>query len=56
MGCFPGFLPNERIPRLLDYIFVSPNVEVMRTETLPDCHEGRQCSDHRALMADVELR
>ncbi|MEA2733969.1 MAG: hypothetical protein QOE14_420 [Humisphaera sp.] len=57
---FTGFHGHPRPPGrpptvTLDYILISPAVEVLRTETLMDDWEGRQMSDHRALLADLQL-
>jgi endonuclease/exonuclease/phosphatase family metal-dependent hydrolase len=52
---FTGFHGNNTTPRTIDYIFVSRDVGVRRTETVSDDWQGRQLSDHRAILADVEL-
>lgn len=50
---FTGFHGSNITPCLIDYILVGPAVGVLRTETLADDWEGRQLSDHRALLAEV---
>jgi endonuclease/exonuclease/phosphatase family metal-dependent hydrolase len=39
----------------LDYILLSPSIGVRWTQTLPSDWGGRQLSDHRAVMADIDL-
>jgi endonuclease/exonuclease/phosphatase family metal-dependent hydrolase len=56
---FTGWLdrprPASRPAATLDYILVSPSVRVRWTQTLPSEWGGRQMSDHRAVMADLNL-
>jgi len=56
---FTGWLDRPRPPgkeaATLDYILISPTVKVRWTQTLPSDWSGRQLSDHRALMADLNL-
>jgi endonuclease/exonuclease/phosphatase family metal-dependent hydrolase len=52
---FPAWRPRSHVPELIDYIFVSPEVTVTRTETLIEDWNGRQISDHRAVIAEIEL-
>lgn len=39
----------------IDYIFVTPDIRVLRHEAVDDFENGLSSSDHFALMADVEL-
>jgi endonuclease/exonuclease/phosphatase family metal-dependent hydrolase len=53
---FTGFRSSgERPAKLIDYIFVSSDLSVLRTETVPEDYDGRQLSDHRPLLADLDL-
>lgn len=45
---------EERV--LLDYIFVSGDIEVLRYEILPEKEQGRYISDHCGIMAQLKLR
>jgi endonuclease/exonuclease/phosphatase family metal-dependent hydrolase len=40
---------------MCDYIMVSPSIDIVWTETLPDYWNQRQLSDHRAILADLDL-
>jgi endonuclease/exonuclease/phosphatase family metal-dependent hydrolase len=51
---FPAWRRQNIEPILIDYIFVSPEVTVTRTETLHEDWNGRQISDHRAVIAECE--
>ena len=54
---FTGWLdrPHRAEQETIDYIFLSPTIGVRWTQTLPSEWGGRQMSDHRALMADLDL-
>jgi endonuclease/exonuclease/phosphatase family metal-dependent hydrolase len=39
----------------VDYILLSPSIGVRWTQTLPSDWGGRQLSDHRAVLADIDL-
>ena len=56
---FTGWLddprPANKQAGTIDYILVSPAVGVRWTQTMPSEWGGRQLSDHRALMADLNL-
>ena len=56
---FTGWLDRPRPPdksaATLDYILISPSIRVRWTQTLPSDVGGRQLSDHRAVMADLNL-
>jgi endonuclease/exonuclease/phosphatase family metal-dependent hydrolase len=51
---FTSWKKWNKVPRLIDYIFVSPVVTVSRHEVLSEDFAGRQISDHRALFADLD--
>ncbi|WP_235299394.1 glycerophosphodiester phosphodiesterase family protein [Portibacter marinus] len=55
-GTFTGF--NHEVPaqRRIDYIFVSPQIDVLKFATLTDAIESRYASDHFALVAELNLR
>jgi endonuclease/exonuclease/phosphatase family metal-dependent hydrolase len=50
---FPAWRSRGSKPILIDYIF-SVNVTVRRTETQHEDWNGRQISDHRAILAEIE--
>lgn len=52
---FTGFHRNPSPHRLIDFIFVTPDIRVISNETLASDWAGRQTSDHRAVMAELEL-
>jgi len=56
---FTGWLdqprPADKPGATIDYVLVSPSVQVRWTQTMPSDWGGRQLSDHRALMADLNL-
>jgi endonuclease/exonuclease/phosphatase family metal-dependent hydrolase len=47
--------PASRPAATMDYILLSPSIGVRWTQTLPSDWGGRQLSDHRAVMADLDL-
>lgn len=49
-----GQIPEAERP-LLDYIFVSGDVEALRYEVLPDTFDGGYVSDHAPVMAVVKI-
>ena len=49
-----GQIPEAERP-LLDYIFVSGDIEAVRYEVLPDIFDGGYVSDHAPVMADVKI-
>jgi len=51
---FTGFWGSGRTPRVIDYIFVNDHVRVVRTQTIEQW-QGRQLSDHLALVADLQV-
>jgi endonuclease/exonuclease/phosphatase family metal-dependent hydrolase len=56
-GTFNGFdpaLPFSQMRRI-DYIFVSPEIDVQRQAHLPDMRDGRYPSDHLPIMAKLVL-
>jgi endonuclease/exonuclease/phosphatase family metal-dependent hydrolase len=55
-GTFTGFNYAEPASRRIDYIFVSPGVEVVDFATLTDAVDGRYPSDHFPLLATLHLR
>lgn len=46
--------PKPSVP-LLDYIFVSGDIEAVRYEVLPDIFDGGYVSDHAPVMAVVKI-
>ena len=54
---YTGWLdrPRPATPATMDYILLSPAIGVRWTQTLPSDWGGRQLSDHRAVMADIDL-
>jgi endonuclease/exonuclease/phosphatase family metal-dependent hydrolase len=58
-GTFTGWLDRPgwagHGEETIDYILVSPTIGVRWTQTLPSRWGDRQLSDHRALMADLNL-
>ena len=58
-GTFTGWLDRPgragHGEETIDYILVSPTIKVRWTQTLPSRWGDRQLSDHRALMADLNL-
>lgn len=55
-GTFNGFNHSVPASRRIDYVFVSPGVEVVRYATLTDAVEGRYPSDHFAVTSTLHLR
>lgn len=55
-GTFTGFRHDVPATRRIDYIFVSPQVEVINFATLTDAINGRYPSDHFPLMSTLHLR
>lgn len=55
-GTFTGFNYNEPAQRRIDYIMVSPGVEVVSFATLTDAVEGHYPSDHFPLVSSLHLR
>jgi len=49
-----GQIPEAERP-LLDYIFVSGDIEAVRYEVLPDTFDGGYVSDHAPVMAVVKI-
>ena len=49
-----GQIPEAELP-LLDYIFVSGDIEAVRYEVLPDSFDGGYVSDHAPVMAVVKI-
>ena len=49
-----GQIPEAERP-LLDYIFVSGDIEAVRYEVLPDTFDGGYVSDHAPVMAGVKI-
>ena len=49
-----GQIPEAERP-LLDYIFVSGDIEAVRYEVLPDIFDGGYVSDHAPVMAVVKI-
>lgn len=51
--------PGRRAPirpvGVIDYVLASPSVRVRWTQTLPEAWDGRQLSDHRAVLVDLDL-
>ncbi|MGB3798945.1 MAG: glycerophosphodiester phosphodiesterase family protein [Lewinella sp.] len=54
-GTFTGFNYGEPATRRIDYIFVSPTVEVQNFATLTDAVDGRYPSDHFPVVATLAL-
>jgi endonuclease/exonuclease/phosphatase family metal-dependent hydrolase len=54
-GTFNGFKFNEPVTRLIDYIFVSKDLAVLKYAVLNDSHEGRYPSDHLPVMALIRF-
>lgn len=50
-GTFNGFKFNEPVTKLIDYIFVSKDITVLKYAVLNDSHEGRYPSDHLPVLA-----
>ena len=55
-GTFTGFDYSMPAERRIDYIMVSPGVEVSRFATLTDAVDGRYPSDHFPVLATLHLR
>lgn len=54
-GTFSGFVATrDSMPRI-DYVFVTPDVQVERFATLAEHWNGRHASDHLPVLADVIL-
>lgn len=55
---FSGFVVNEPLQenRRIDYVFVSPNIEVLRHAILTDSRENAYPSDHLPVIAEVSLK
>ncbi|MEK6480689.1 endonuclease/exonuclease/phosphatase family protein [Catalinimonas sp. 4WD22] len=55
---FSGFLVNEPLQenRRIDYVFVSPNVEVLKHAILTDSRDNSYPSDHLPVIAKVNLK
>lgn len=55
-GTFNGFSHSDPATRRIDYIMVSPGVEVAKFATLTDAIEGRYASDHFPVVATLHPR
>lgn len=55
-GTFNGFKFHEPVTRLIDYIFVSKNVEVLQYAVLSDSKDCKYPSDHLAVLAEIILK
>ena len=55
-GTYTGFDYSTPAERRIDYIMVSPDVEVSRFATLTDAVDGRFPSDHFPVLATLHLR
>jgi glycerophosphoryl diester phosphodiesterase len=55
-GTFTGFNHEKPATRRIDYIFVSPGVEVRNFATLTDAIDGRYPSDHFPVLSTLHLR
>ncbi|MFP4526297.1 MAG: endonuclease/exonuclease/phosphatase family protein [Bacteroidales bacterium] len=54
-GTYNGFDYNEDVSRRIDYIFVSPDVKVMKYGVLSDAIEGKYPSDHFPVYVTIQL-
>lgn len=52
-GTFGGFVASRNPSHRIDYVFVTPGVEVIRFATLAEHWDGVHASDHYPVMADV---
>jgi endonuclease/exonuclease/phosphatase family metal-dependent hydrolase len=55
VGTFHGFRPDSPLTDRIDYIFVSPNVKVLRYAALTDSIDRRYPSDHFPVVARLSL-
>ena len=55
-GTFTGFDHSKPAERRIDYVMVSPGVEVTKFATLTDAVDNRYASDHFAVVAALHLR
>ncbi|NJC28032.1 glycerophosphodiester phosphodiesterase family protein [Neolewinella antarctica] len=56
VGTFTGFKHDVAATRRIDYVMVSPGVEVVNYATLTDAVDGRYASDHFAVVSTLHLR
>lgn len=55
VGTYNGFKLDAPMINRIDYIFVSPNVKVLRYAVLSDSVDGRYPSDHHPVVARISL-
>jgi len=55
-GTFNGFKFDEPVTKLIDYIFVSNDFEVLKYAVLTDSKDGRYPSDHLPVAAIIKLQ
>ena len=56
VGTFNGFKFDSPLTELIDYIFVSPTIDVLKYGVLTDNVERRYPSDHLPVVAKVVVK